>query len=103
MAIKLTGKWKNLGPDGGTFRILQVGNTGKNGQAVIFWRGKNTKIGWRNVGYGTIDANGNTLSISWADPDGKNRGNHGQTFFEYVDNKNLKKVAGIGHGDFKRM
>lgn len=103
MAIRLSGKWNNLGPDGGTYSILQVGSTGKSGQAVIFWRGENTKSGWRNIGYGTIDALGNTLSISWADPDGTNRGNHGQVFFEYVDNNNLKKVAGVGCGNFKRI
>jgi hypothetical protein len=101
-SIDLTGTWNNLGGDGGTYKILQVGNPGTQGQAVVFWRGQNTNAGWSNVGYGNIDAKLGAVSISWADPDGTNLGNHGQVSFRYVDNNNLTKLAGDGCGNFKR-
>lgn len=95
MAINLTGTWNNLGPDGGVYKLLQVGS-------VLFWRGTHKEKGWSNVGYGTVDEPHRQVSVSWGDPDGGNAGNYGYLFFEIVDGNNLKKVAGRGGGDFRR-
>ncbi|QDE67091.1 MULTISPECIES: hypothetical protein [Myxococcus] len=95
MATNLTGTWLNQGPDGGTYKILQVGT-------VIFWRGENKSAGWSNIGFGSFDEQHNMVSITWGDPDGGNTGNHGFLLFTVADNNLLKKVGGLGGGDFKR-
>lgn len=95
MAINLSGTWTCLGPNGGTYKILQVGN-------VVFWRGENPAQRWSNIGYGTVDEARKQVSVSWGDPDGGNVGNYGFLFFEIASNELLKKVAGHGGGDFKR-
>lgn len=95
MGINLTGTWSNYG-DGGTYKLLQIGG-------IVYWRGVNPTSGWSNIGYGAFDEMHNTISISWADPDGANVGNHGLLFFSVMDNNTLKKLTGSGGGDMVRI
>lgn len=95
----LTGTWSCQ--DGLTYYFTQVGNT-------LFIAGNNNSVGgFKNVGFGIINSNTQSVILQWADtPNSNGFGNNGILYMDASVNNQLTKKAGdarYGIGDFTRI